>query len=74
MDFPWGHSIALALARRFLHFESPSRLSETYLEHPGRSSLAVWARLVLDCALCPFTLPGGRGRFYSPDAALPEYR
>ena len=63
-----------ALARRFLHFESPSRLSETCLEHSGASSLVVCARLVLACVLCPLTLPDYRGRFYSPDEALPEYK
>jgi hypothetical protein len=63
-----------ALARRFLHFESPLRLSETYLERSGASSLVVCARLVSVCVLCPLILPGCRGRFCSPDEALPEYK
>ena len=52
-----------ALARQFLHFESPSRLSETCLEHLGVSSLVICAWLVLVCVLCPLTFPGYCGRF-----------
>lgn len=63
-----------ALARRFLHFESLSRLSETCLVRSGASSLVACARLVSACVLRPLTLPGCRGRFCSSDEALPEYK
>ena len=66
--------LLVALARRFLHFESVLRLSETCLERSGESSLVACGRLVLVCALCLLTLPGCRGRFCSSDEALPEYK